>query len=92
MVIRLEIEPWVISKGGNKLGVRKRYGGCLVLFPLCMLGCISTVVAEGACVRDCQVCSVGIVGSFASGVCVGGRNSVMTAWGRMGGKTGGKRM
>jgi hypothetical protein len=41
------------------------FGDCLVLWPLCMFGCISAVVVEGACVRDCRVlvlCTVGIVG------------------------------
>jgi hypothetical protein len=37
---------------------------CWVLRPLCVLGCISTVVVEGACVKDCRGlggCTVGTV-------------------------------
>jgi hypothetical protein len=30
----------------------KRCGGCWALWPLCMFKCISTVVVEGAYVRD----------------------------------------
>jgi hypothetical protein len=46
------------------------------LWPLCVFGCVSTVVVEGACVRDfrrLEVCTVGTVGQSAGGECVGGR-------------------
>jgi len=51
--------------GGKRGGWGKKYGGCCVLWPLCLFGCISVVVVEGACVRGCMglgVCTVGIVG------------------------------
>jgi hypothetical protein len=55
MVIRLDIETWVIDKGGTKKGVikggdwwRKWYGDFLVLWLLCVFVCISVVVVEGA--------------------------------------------
>jgi hypothetical protein len=57
IVIRLEIEIWVIVKVAKKEGWEKgrgwgeRYGGCWVLWPLCVFGCISVVV-EGTCVKD----------------------------------------
>jgi hypothetical protein len=38
------------GKGVNRL--RKRFGGCWVLWPLCVFVYISVVVVEGACVRD----------------------------------------
>jgi hypothetical protein len=31
-----------------------RCGGYRILGPLCLLGCSSVVVGEGACVRGCQ--------------------------------------
>jgi hypothetical protein len=46
-------------------GLGKRYGGCWGLWPLCMLGCISAVVVEGACIKNCRglgLCIVGTVG------------------------------
>jgi hypothetical protein len=55
MVSRLNIEIWVIDKGGTKRGGKKRgvwggkwYGSCWVLWPLCMFWCISIVLMEGA--------------------------------------------
>jgi hypothetical protein len=44
--------------------MREEVQGCWGLWPLCVFGCISTVV-EGACVRDCRwlrLCMVGTVG------------------------------
>jgi hypothetical protein len=49
--------------------------------------CISVVVVEGACVRDCRglgLCIVGIVGWSAGDECVGRRGSLETGWGRIG--------
>jgi hypothetical protein len=71
MSIRVDI--WVIGKGGTIKGRAgqgvggwvKSYGVCWVLWPLCVFGCISVVVVEGACVRDCMglgLCTVGTVG------------------------------
>jgi hypothetical protein len=72
MVVWLEIETWVIGKGGTKgggqkgvSGWEKRYGGCWILWPLCVLGCISAVVVEDACVRDCKGLGVCIVGTVS---------------------------
>jgi hypothetical protein len=51
-----------------------------------MFGFISVVV-EGACVRDSrgmELCKVGIVGWSVGNECVGGRDSLMTGFGRMG--------
>jgi hypothetical protein len=70
MVIRLVIDFGELVKvvlkrrGGKRGGWGKRYGGCWVLWPLCELGCISVIVVEGACVRDCrgpELCTVGTV-------------------------------
>jgi hypothetical protein len=54
MVIRVDIEIWENGKGGIKRGTGKGvggwknwYGGCWVLWPLCMSGCIFVVVVEG---------------------------------------------
>jgi hypothetical protein len=44
-------------KGGVEKGVgvgTKWYGGCWVLWHLCVFGCISVFVVEGACVRACR--------------------------------------
>jgi hypothetical protein len=48
MVIRVEMETWEISKGDIKSGAEKgrgrwskRYGDYWVLWPICMLRCIS---------------------------------------------------
>jgi hypothetical protein len=52
------------KSGSGKVGV-KRYGVCLVLWPLHVFEYISIVVVEGACVRDCRglgVCTVCTVG------------------------------
>jgi hypothetical protein len=64
----------------------KQYGGCWFLWSLCLFGCISVVVVEGACVRDCrslELCKVGIVGWSVGDECIGGRGSLLTCWGRM---------
>jgi hypothetical protein len=47
----------------------KQCRNCWVLWPLCVFGCISVVVEQGAFVRDCRglgLCEVGIVGWSAS--------------------------
>jgi hypothetical protein len=79
MIVWLEIETWVIGKGGTKRGVKrvgelwKRYGSCWFLWSLHVFGYISAVVVEGVCVRDCRelgVCTVGTVGWSSGGECV----------------------
>jgi hypothetical protein len=81
----------IALKGEARSGVGewgKWCGSCLVLLPLCVFECIS-VVMLGGCVRDCRelgLCKVGIVGWSAGGECVGGRDSLETGWGRMGGE------
>jgi hypothetical protein len=65
--------------------------GCWVLWLLCVLGCICTLVLEDVCVRDFRglgVFAFGTVDESPDGECIGGRGSVMTDWGRVGG--GGK--
>jgi hypothetical protein len=70
MVIRLVIDLGKLVKGilrGGECvgGWGKRYVGCWVLWPLCVLGYIPIVVVEGACIRDCRelgLCIVGTVG------------------------------
>jgi hypothetical protein len=55
IVIRLQIEIWVIGKGGTKRSSRKEAVGDEGAAVFCgpyVLGCISTVAVEGACVRD----------------------------------------
>jgi hypothetical protein len=51
---------------GSGVGVwRKHCGGCWFFWSLYVFGCISVVVVEGACVRDCRdlgLCKVGILG------------------------------
>jgi hypothetical protein len=57
-----------------------------------VLGCISVVVVEGACVRDYRdlwLCQVGIVSWTAGDECVGVRVSLVTGWGIMGGESEG---
>jgi hypothetical protein len=94
MVVRLDIETWVIGKGGSKRRGQKRgewvgkekWG--LLGFVALVCGCISVVV-EGACVRDCRglgLCQVGTVGWSVGGECAGGRGSVVTGWGRIEGE------
>jgi hypothetical protein len=61
-LIKVELKRGV-GKGVGEWG--KRYGDCWVLWPLCVFGCISVVVVEGACVRDCkglELCTVDTVG------------------------------
>jgi hypothetical protein len=72
----------------------KQCGCCWFLWPLCVFGCISVVV-ECAFVSDCRVlglCNVGIKGWSVGDECIGGRGSLVTGWGTMGGKgrTGGR--
>jgi hypothetical protein len=50
----------VVGKGGakggwaEKEGEVKKFGSCWDLLSLGVFGCISAVVVEGACVRDCR--------------------------------------
>jgi hypothetical protein len=70
MFFRLEIEIWVIGKGGSRKGCGKRgvdgergMGTAIFCGPCVCLG-ILFVVVEGACVRDCRrlgLCTVGAV-------------------------------
>jgi hypothetical protein len=58
-----------------------------------VFGCISVVVVEGACVRDCRsfmLCKVGIVGWSLGDEYVGGRSSLVTDLGSMGEEGEGK--
>jgi hypothetical protein len=53
------------QKGGWKEGLGKGYGGCWILWPLCLSECISAVVVEGVCVRNYKslgICMVSTVG------------------------------
>jgi hypothetical protein len=54
-------ERWGMGEGW---WLGKRYAGCWVLWPLCVFGCISVVVVEGVCVRDCR--GAGVVWSWYS--------------------------
>jgi hypothetical protein len=57
MVIRLVTDYGELVKLALKKGVGgwvKRYGGCWVVWPLCVFGCISVVIVEGVFVRDCR--------------------------------------
>jgi hypothetical protein len=59
----------------------------LLLWSLCVFGCIFVVVVEGAHVRGCRglgLCKVGIVGWSVGDEYIGGRVSLVTGWGRMG--------
>jgi hypothetical protein len=63
------------------------------LWSLCVFGCISVVLVEGACVRDFRglwLCRVGIVGWSVGDECVGGRGSMVKGYGRMGGEGDGR--
>jgi hypothetical protein len=67
MVIRLDIETWVIGKGGIKRGQkrwRRTYGGCCILWALCVFGCISVVVCSVLCqgLQGASGSTVGTVG------------------------------
>jgi hypothetical protein len=70
MVIRLvvnfgELVKVALKKGGKKGWMGKRYGGSWGLWPLFVFECISFVVVDGACVKDCRglgLCTVGAVG------------------------------
>jgi hypothetical protein len=63
MVIKLvidyaELVKVALKESGVRKGVGgwvKRYGCCCILWPLCVFGCISIVVMEGVCIRDCRV-------------------------------------
>jgi hypothetical protein len=71
----------------------KQCGSHWVLWSLCVFGYISVVVVEGGCVRDCRslgLCKFGIVGWLLGDECVGGRGSLVTGWGRMGGEGEGR--
>jgi hypothetical protein len=39
------------------------YGGCWVLWPFCVFGCISVAVVEGAYIRDCRELGLYIIGT-----------------------------
>jgi hypothetical protein len=65
----------------------------LFLWSLCVFGCISVVVVEGACVRGFRgfgLYKIGIVGWSVGDECVGGRGSLVTGWERMGGEGEGR--
>jgi hypothetical protein len=52
-----------------------------------VFGCISVVVVQGPCVRDCNrlgLCKVGIVGWSVGDECVRGKCSLVTGWGKNG--------
>jgi hypothetical protein len=54
-----------------------------------VFGYISVVVGESGCVKDCKglgLCKVGIVVCSVGDECEGGRGSLVTGLGRMGGK------
>jgi hypothetical protein len=54
-----------VGMGKGVVWPGKMFGGCWVLWPLCVFGYISDVVVEGACVRDFRglgLCTVGTVG------------------------------
>jgi hypothetical protein len=60
-----ELVKVALKKAGKGGGWVKMYGGCWALWSLCVFGCISVVVVEGVCVRDCRglgLCAVGTVG------------------------------
>jgi hypothetical protein len=64
--------------------------GLLVFCGPCVFGCISVVVVEGACARDCKglgMCNVGIVGWSVGDECVGWKGSLVTGWERMRGES-----
>jgi hypothetical protein len=61
----------------------------MILVPLCLLGCSSVIVGEGACVKDYRgvgqkgvIYRVGTVDQSASGVCGGGRGSGVNGRGK----------
>jgi hypothetical protein len=61
----------------------KQCRGFLFVLSLCVFLCISVVLVEVACVRDCRglgLCKVGIVGWSVGNECVGGRGSLVTGW------------
>jgi hypothetical protein len=63
--------------------------GLLFLWFLCVFECISVVVEEDFCGRDCRglgLCKVGIVGCSVGDECEEGRGSLVTGWGKMGGE------
>jgi hypothetical protein len=72
VVIKVDIEICEIAKSGiNKVAEKRicwwriKYESGWVLWPLCVFGCISVVVVEDACVRDCRglwLCTVGTIG------------------------------
>jgi hypothetical protein len=60
--------------------VGEAVGGLLVLLSLCGFGCISAVVEEDVCIRDCRclgLCKVGIVSCSVSDKCERGRGSLV---------------
>jgi hypothetical protein len=68
MVVWLEIETWVIGKGGTKIDSGKVGGEVWRLLGFVALVCIWVYFfccSGGYCVRDCRelvVCTVGTVG------------------------------
>jgi hypothetical protein len=60
MVIRLvidfqELVKVALKRVQERVGeLGKWYGGFWVLWLFCVFGCISVVIVEGACVRDCR--------------------------------------
>jgi hypothetical protein len=92
MVIRLVIDfgklikvvlKREVGKGVDKWG--RRYGGCWVLWPLCVFGCISVVVR----VLVSGITGAGVMYSWYSRLvsgCIGEKGSLVTSWGRIGGR------
>jgi hypothetical protein len=72
-----------VGEWGRQIGV------CWFVWSLCVFRYISVFVVEGACVRDCtglRLCKVAIVGWSVVDESVGGRGSLVTGSGRMGGE------
>jgi hypothetical protein len=59
--------------------------GFVVLVCVCVYFCCCS---RGCCVRDCKglgLCKFGIVDCSVGDECVGGRDSLVTGWSKMGG-------
>jgi hypothetical protein len=66
----------------------KQCGGAVIVVLVCVW-VYFFVVEDSICVRDCRgfgVCQVGIVGCSVGDYCEGGRDSLVTGWGRMRGE------
>jgi hypothetical protein len=91
----LDIETWVIDKGGTKKGVDGKSSGWVGEKLRGLLDLVALVrvwvyfCCSGGClcrgIQELGLCTISTVVLSAGGECEGGRFNVVTGWGKIGG-------